>query len=155
MLVFANISRTEHASAVKFHMDYEKNMSNILVPKSQKVWKKVEKIGLSSNCNRNDFTCMQFGIVPETIFQKFTKINGVEQCLICINSKWPPFVPNSVSISSTKTPRNFILVSTPMFSWSKNMLVITISSLDPFIIPNLHKFKMAAIHTYLSLYLIN
>ena len=48
MPVFANISRTEHASAVKFHMDYEKNMSNILVPKSQKVWKKVEEIGLSS-----------------------------------------------------------------------------------------------------------
>ena len=45
MLVFAYICGTEHISAVKFHMDYEKNMSNILVPKSQNVWKKVEEIG--------------------------------------------------------------------------------------------------------------
>ena len=37
MLTFANISRMEHASAVKLYMGYEKNMSNILAPKSQKV----------------------------------------------------------------------------------------------------------------------
>ena len=51
MLDFAYISRTEHVSAnsaVKFHVYNEKNMSNILVPKSQKVWKNVKKIGLSS-----------------------------------------------------------------------------------------------------------
>ena len=40
MPVFANISKTEHATAVKLHMDYEKNMSNILVLKSQKRMKK-------------------------------------------------------------------------------------------------------------------
>ena len=37
-----NISRTEHASAVTFHKDYEKNMSSILAPKSQKLRKKIE-----------------------------------------------------------------------------------------------------------------
>ena len=40
MLLFADISRMEHPSAVKVYMDYEKNMSIILVPKSKKVLKK-------------------------------------------------------------------------------------------------------------------
>ena len=36
MPVFADISRTEHNSALKFHMDYEKNMSNTKISKSMK-----------------------------------------------------------------------------------------------------------------------
>ena len=34
MLDFVNISRMEHDTAVKFYMDYEKNMSNIYFFKS-------------------------------------------------------------------------------------------------------------------------
>ena len=43
------IFQTEHFSAVKFAMGYEKNMSFLVISKSAKVWKKqVEKIGLGS-----------------------------------------------------------------------------------------------------------
>ena len=38
--IFINISQTEHFSAVKFAMGYEKNMSFPLIPKSPKVWTK-------------------------------------------------------------------------------------------------------------------
>ena len=44
--VFINIFQTAHFSAVKFAMSYENNMSFLVVVKSPKVWKKVEKIGL-------------------------------------------------------------------------------------------------------------
>ena len=44
--IFINIFRTEHFSAVKFVMGYEKNMNFLVIVKSPKVWKKVEKIGL-------------------------------------------------------------------------------------------------------------
>ena len=44
--IFINISETEQFSAVKFATGYEKNMSFLVITKSQKVWKKVEKIGL-------------------------------------------------------------------------------------------------------------
>ena len=37
-----------HFSAVKFVMGYEKNMSFLVIAKSPKVWKKIEKIGLGS-----------------------------------------------------------------------------------------------------------
>ena len=47
--------------------------------------------------------------------QKFTKINEVEQYLIYINSKWPPFLPKYAYISSSETRRNLILVSALMF----------------------------------------
>ena len=46
--VFINIFQTECFSAVKFAMGYEKNMSFLVIPKSPKVWKKVEMIGLGS-----------------------------------------------------------------------------------------------------------
>ena len=46
--VFINIFQMEHFSAVKFTMGYEKNMSFLVIPKSPKVSKKVEKIGLGS-----------------------------------------------------------------------------------------------------------
>ena len=45
--VFINVLQTEHFSAAKFVMGYEKNMS-FLIAKSPKVWEKVEKIGLGS-----------------------------------------------------------------------------------------------------------
>ena len=38
--------QTEHVSAVKFNMGYEKNMSFLVIPKSPELWKKVEEIGL-------------------------------------------------------------------------------------------------------------
>ena len=38
--VFINIFQTEHFSAVKFAMGYEKNMSFLVIGKSPKVWKK-------------------------------------------------------------------------------------------------------------------
>ena len=41
--VFVNIFQTEHFSAVKFAMGYEKNMSFLLIPKSQEVGKKVKR----------------------------------------------------------------------------------------------------------------
>ena len=45
--VFINIIQTEHFSAVKFTMGYEKNVSFLVIAKSSKVWeKKVERIGL-------------------------------------------------------------------------------------------------------------
>ena len=44
--VFINIFQMEHIYAVKFAMGYEKNMSFFVIPKSPKVFKKVEKIGL-------------------------------------------------------------------------------------------------------------
>ena len=44
--VFINIFQTEHFSAaVKYAMGYEKNMRFLVIVKSPKVWKKVEKIG--------------------------------------------------------------------------------------------------------------
>ena len=46
--VFINIFQTEHlihCVAVKFSVGYEKNMSFLVIAKSPKVWKKVEKIG--------------------------------------------------------------------------------------------------------------
>ena len=46
--VFIDFFQTKHFSAVKFYMGYEKNMSFHVIPKSPKVWKKVEKIGLGS-----------------------------------------------------------------------------------------------------------
>ena len=44
--IFINIFLVECFSAVKFAMCYEKNMSFLVIPKSPKVWKKVEKVGL-------------------------------------------------------------------------------------------------------------
>ena len=44
--VFINIFQTEHFSAVKFAIGYEKNMCFLVIAKSPEVWKKVEKIGL-------------------------------------------------------------------------------------------------------------
>ena len=38
----------EHLRAVKFSMGYEKNMSFLVIAKSSKVGKKVEKVGLGS-----------------------------------------------------------------------------------------------------------
>ena len=45
---FIDFFQTKHFSAVKFYMGYEKNMSFHVIPKSPKVLKKVEKIGLGS-----------------------------------------------------------------------------------------------------------
>ena len=44
--VFINIFQMEYFSAVKHAMDYEKNMSFLVIAKSLKSLKKVEKIGL-------------------------------------------------------------------------------------------------------------
>ena len=38
--IFINISQTEHFSAVKFAIGYEKNMSFLVIAKSPKVWQK-------------------------------------------------------------------------------------------------------------------
>ena len=46
--IFMNIFQTEHFSAVKFAVGNEKKMSFLVIPKSPKVWKKVENIGLGS-----------------------------------------------------------------------------------------------------------
>ena len=55
--VFINIFQVEPISAVKFDTGCEKNMSFLVIPKSPKVWKKVEKIGLSSFNNATHFLC--------------------------------------------------------------------------------------------------
>ena len=39
--IFTDISQINHLSAVKFYMGNEKNMRNLLITKSQKVWKKI------------------------------------------------------------------------------------------------------------------
>ena len=44
--LFINIFQTQHFSAIKFYLGYEKYMSFLVIPTSPKVWKKVEKIGL-------------------------------------------------------------------------------------------------------------
>ncbi len=46
--IFIDIFQTEHFSAVKFTRGNEKNMRFLLIPKSQKVRKKSEVIGLGS-----------------------------------------------------------------------------------------------------------
>ena len=46
--LFINIFQMQHFSAMIFYMGYEKNMSFLVIPKSPKVRKKVEKIGLGS-----------------------------------------------------------------------------------------------------------
>ena len=46
--IFINIFQTVHFSAVKFTRGNEKNMSFLLIPKSQKVWKKSEASGPGS-----------------------------------------------------------------------------------------------------------
>ena len=45
---FIDIFQMQHFSAMKYYMGYGKNMSFLVIPKSPKVWKKVEKIGLGS-----------------------------------------------------------------------------------------------------------
>ena len=50
-----------------------------------------------------------------------------------------------VYISRSKTGRHIILVSIPMFSGSRKLILSTFTSLDHLLVPNLHKFKMAAI----------
>ena len=44
--IFINIFQREHFWAVKFAIGYEKNMSFLVIPKSSKIWIKVEQIGL-------------------------------------------------------------------------------------------------------------
>ena len=46
--IFINIFQMECFSAVKFGMGHEKNMSFLVIAKSPKVWKKIEKVGLGS-----------------------------------------------------------------------------------------------------------
>ena len=47
--IFINIFQTGYFLAVKFSMGYEKNTSFLVIlTKSPKVWKNVEKIGLGS-----------------------------------------------------------------------------------------------------------
>ena len=43
--VFFNILKTQQFSAMRFYMGYKKNMSFLVILKSAKVGKKVEKIG--------------------------------------------------------------------------------------------------------------
>ena len=40
--IFINIFQTQHFSAMKFNMGYEKNMSFLVIPKSPKVGKKLK-----------------------------------------------------------------------------------------------------------------
>ena len=58
--VFINIFQTEHFSAIKCDMGYEKNM-NFLVISLKKVWKKVLKIGLGlfKHLKEKWLTCMK------------------------------------------------------------------------------------------------
>ena len=44
--IFTAIFPREYLLAIQFLVDTEKNMGHLLIPKSQKVWEKVEKIGL-------------------------------------------------------------------------------------------------------------
>ncbi len=46
--IFINIFQPVHFSAVKFTRGNEKNMNFVLIPKSLKVWKKSETVGLGS-----------------------------------------------------------------------------------------------------------
>ena len=46
---FINVFQTQHFSAMKFYMGYEKTMSFPVIQKSLKVGKKVEKIGVGPN----------------------------------------------------------------------------------------------------------
>ena len=46
--IFNKFFQTEHFSALKFYIVYEKNMNFLVIPKFPKVWKKVEKIALGS-----------------------------------------------------------------------------------------------------------
>ena len=51
--VFINIFQSEHFSAPKFAMGYEKNMSFLVIRKSPKVWKKSwkDRTGLPVTCS--------------------------------------------------------------------------------------------------------
>ena len=46
--IFTDILQREHFLAINFLVSNEKNMGYLLIPKSQKAWEKVEKIGLGS-----------------------------------------------------------------------------------------------------------
>ena len=46
--IFINIFQTVHFSALKFTWGNEKNMNFLLIPKSQKIWKKSEAMGPDS-----------------------------------------------------------------------------------------------------------
>ena len=46
--VFTDFFQTKHFLAVKLYMGYEQNISFLVIPKSPKVGKQVEKIGLGS-----------------------------------------------------------------------------------------------------------
>ena len=66
--VSINIFQLEHFLVVKFAMGYEENMSILVIAKSQKVFKRVEKIGLGTfNTNPN--------ILLESM-QKLTVLRG-------------------------------------------------------------------------------
>ena len=41
--ILIDIFQTERCSAVKFAMGYEKNISFLVIPKSPKAWKKLER----------------------------------------------------------------------------------------------------------------
>ena len=57
-----------------------------------------------------------------------------------------------VNISSSKLPRDMILVSKPMFLWSRNPIKALLSILDRFRYPKLYKkFKMAGKITTLKM----
>ena len=46
--ILAVVSPREYILTLKFHKGNEKNMGHLLIPKSLKVWKKVEPIGLGT-----------------------------------------------------------------------------------------------------------
>ena len=61
----------QHFSAMIFYMGYEKNMSFLMIPKSPKIGKKVEKIGLGSfKTLKTTLALEEFSQVPHPIILK-------------------------------------------------------------------------------------
>ena len=61
--------------------------------------------------------------------------------------KMAPILSTFAHISGSETQRDLLLVSIPMFSGSRNILISAFLSLDHYFTSNLHKFKMATILT--------
>ena len=98
--VFINIFQTEHFSAANFAMGYEKSMSFLVIPKSSKVWKKVEKYDwaplkerlLPQNCHFAQFSNSARTSNPEQstsansreVINLFLKLNMPPQFCACL-----------------------------------------------------------------------
>ena len=123
--VFTDISPREYLLAVKFLVGNEKNMEHLLVPKSQKVWKKVEQIGLGSF--KDSKTLEQFNLAWKLIFLQWHLLITDFQficyfiCTVCFNknagfeTKILKMLNTALDLNVNTCPKIHVLLFTMLF----------------------------------------